>query len=194
MELPLDPLKNLEEEREWNEAYTKVEAYLSAYQVKNRFLLARYVSQILENTMKRSELKVGKRSVTEVALEEADREVNQWFQSVLANTRTGEPEDRLSARGRLALVLADMPRKWQSQFLTPPPWPDEFVAAMQQSYLTSGPDFQISRMQPQPIQLIPLVLQPISLLKLHERPILRMILVWVSMIVFAIWLFIRGFK
>ena len=33
----------------------------------------------------------------------------------------------LSTRGRLALLLADMPGKWQDQFLRPGPWPEEFV-------------------------------------------------------------------
>ena len=45
-----------------------------------------------------------------------------------ANPRPA-PNTLLSTRGRLALLLADMPGRWQDQFLRPGPWPEEFVNA-----------------------------------------------------------------
>jgi hypothetical protein len=41
---------------------------------------------------------------------------------VLQTSPTGT-DQMLSTRGRLALLLADMPGKWQDQFLRPGPWP-----------------------------------------------------------------------
>jgi hypothetical protein len=60
---------------------------------------------------------------------------------------------RLAARGRLALLLAGMPDKWQGVFLTPAPWPPAFVEAMKKSYLAAGPRFHALTMVPKPLEL-----------------------------------------
>jgi len=72
-----------------------------------------------------------------------------WCQQVL-----DEPLEhhRLAARGRLALLLAGMPDRWQSVFLTPSPWPAEFVESMKQSYLAAGPQFAELSMAPQSLE------------------------------------------
>ena len=59
---------------------------------------------------------------TELAAEEMDPLVTEWFAQVLQN-RPSSADHMLSTRGRLALLLADMPGKWQDQFLRPGPWP-----------------------------------------------------------------------
>jgi hypothetical protein len=59
---------------------------------------------------------------------------------------------RLAARGRLALLLAGMPDKWQGVFLTPAPWPPAFVEAMRKSYLAAGPRFATLTMVPKPLE------------------------------------------
>jgi hypothetical protein len=46
-----------------------------------------------------------------------------------------------------------MPDRWQGVFLTPEPWPDEFVAAMRSSYLAAGPQFAELTMVPKPLEL-----------------------------------------
>jgi hypothetical protein len=61
--------------------------------------------------------------------------------------------NRLAARGRLALLLADMPGKWQPVFLTQSPWPEPFVQKMRSSYLAAGPQFAALTMTPQPLEL-----------------------------------------
>ncbi len=83
-------------------------------------------------------------------MEETLFEIGEWTQEVL-----DEPleERRLAARGRLALLLAGMPDKWQGVFLTPPPWPAEFVEAMRSSYLAAGPQFAELSMVPKPLEL-----------------------------------------
>ena len=81
----------------------------------------------------------------------------------------------LSTRGRLALLLADMPGKWQDQFLRPGPWPAEFVVAMRETYLRAGPDFQLAKMTPRPLDLGPIA----TLTQFSRLPYARMVAIWV---------------
>jgi hypothetical protein len=83
-------------------------------------------------------------------MEEMLSEIGEWTEQVL-----DEPlvDRRLAARGRLALLLAGMADRWQGVFLTPAPWPDEFVAAMRSSYLAAGPQFAELTMIPKPLEL-----------------------------------------
>jgi hypothetical protein len=134
---------------EWEEAYAAVEAYLQALRLRNRLLVAELVRSIL--------WRASARSVTEptkparlLAMEEALTEVAEWTQDVLAVPLENR---RLAARGRLALLLAGMPGKWQGVFLTPAPWPAEFVDAMKKSYLAAGPQFAELTMHPRPLEL-----------------------------------------
>ena len=125
------------------------------------------------------------RSATELAVEEMERLVNEWFADVLQIPP--EQRDRtLSTRRPLALLLADMPGKWQDQFLRPGPWPDEFVSAMREGYLRACPDFQLSKMTPRPFDLGPLT----TLTQLGRLPYIRMVLIWAVFIL----LFLLVFK
>src|ERR1700686_4579944 len=99
---------------EWNAAYSKVESYFHAMRVRNKVLLGQLVIHVLKRAMRR-------------APDEALRSATE-----LAATGT---DQMLSTRGRLALLLADMPGKWQDQFLRPGPWAEEFVSAMRETYL-----------------------------------------------------------
>jgi hypothetical protein len=83
-------------------------------------------------------------------MEEALSEIANWTQDVLDVPLENR---RLAARGRLALLLAGMPDKWQSVFLTPAPWPPAFVEAMKKSYLAAGPRFAALTMVPKPLEL-----------------------------------------
>jgi hypothetical protein len=83
-------------------------------------------------------------------MEEALSEIAEWTQDVLDVPLENR---RLAARGRLALLLAGMPDKWQGVFLTPAPWPPAFVEAMSRSYLAAGPQFQELTMVPKPLEL-----------------------------------------
>jgi hypothetical protein len=85
-----------------------------------------------------------------LAMEEALSEIAEWTQDVLDVPLENR---RLAARGRLALLLAGMPDKWQGVFLTPAPWPPEFVDAMRRSYLAAGPRFAALTMVPKPLEL-----------------------------------------
>lgn len=142
------PLTDVELE-EWEQAYAAVEAYLQALRIRNRLLAAELVRGILWRASARHAQEPEK-TPRFLAMEEALVEIANWTQDVL-----DEPLEnrRLAARGRLALLLAGMPGKWQGVFLTPPPWPPEFVESMRKSYLAAGPQFAELTMIPAPLEL-----------------------------------------
>lgn len=159
---------------EWNAAYLKVESYFHALRIRNKVLLGGLVQQVLDRARLRA-ANEPERTATELAAEELDHLVTEWFASVLERIPTGV-EQLLSTRGRLALLLADMPGKWQEQFLRPGPWPDEFVNAMRETYLRAGPDFQVSQMTPRPLDLGPIA----TLTNFGRVPLKKMAVVWIA--------------
>ena len=175
---------------EWNAAYVKVENYFHALRIRNKPLLGQLVLRVLERAQRRAPNEP-QRSATEIAAEEMDRIVTDWFGEVLQTSPIGR-EQTLSTRGRLALLLADMPGKWQDQFLRPGPWPEEFVESMRESFFRAGPDFQLSKMTPRQLDLGAIS----TLTKFGSLPYVRMALAWVFfalLLVAVFWLTHGGF-
>ena len=176
---------------EWNAAYTKVENYFHAMRVRNRVLLGQLVLRVLDRAMKRAPTELN-RSATQIAAEEMDHLVTEWFAEVLQSPATNA-DQTLSTRGRLALLLADMRGRWQEQFLRPGPWPEEFTTAMREAFLRAGPDFQLSKMTPRPLDLGPIT----TLTSLGKMPYFRMVLVWTLfalLLIAVFWLTHGGFE
>ena len=176
---------------EWNAAYVKVENYFHALRVRNKALLGQLVLRVLDRAMRRAPAEPD-RSATQLAAEEMDHLVTEWFAEVLQSPPT-KADQTLSTRGRLALLLADMPGKWQEQFLRPSPWPEEFTTAMREAFLRAGPDFQLSKMTPRPLDLGPIA----TLTSLGRMPYFRMVVAWTlfALLLIAIfWLTHGGFE
>jgi hypothetical protein len=176
---------------EWNAAYAKVESYFHALRIRNKPLLGQLVLRVLERAQHRAPAEPH-RIATQLAAEEMDRIVTEWFSEVLQVSPTNT-DQTLSTRGRLALLLADMPGKWQDQFLRPGPWPEEFTSAMRETFFRAGPDFQLSKMTPRPLDLGPIT----TLTNLGRLPYFRMVLVWTlfALLLFLVfWLTHGGFE
>jgi hypothetical protein len=158
---------------DWNAAYEKVETYFKAFRVRNKLLRNHLVAKVLDRAMQRASAQP-EASTLELAVEEMDHVITEWYAAVL-----DEPVDKskasLSSRGRLALMLADMPGRWQDQFLKAGPWPDEFVKEMRAGFLRAGPDFQFSEMAPRPLELGAIT----TLTNLGNLPYFRMLFIWV---------------
>jgi hypothetical protein len=169
---------------EWNAAYGKVESYFHALRIRNKVLLGRLVILVLKRAIRRAPQEPHL-SATELAAEEMDLVVTEWFGQVLQEAPAGV-NHMLSTRGRLALLLVDMPGKWQEQFLHPPPWPEEFIKAMRDAYLRAGPDFQLAKMAPRPLDLGPIA----TLSNLSLLPFRKMILVWIALMLVFVLLFL----
>lgn len=119
-------------------------------------------------------------------MEEAVKLVNDWCGQVLSLNVADTPH-RIATQSRLAMMLADVTGKWQEVFLTPGPWPDDFIREMKASYLRSGPDFQISQMAPRPIDLGPIH----TITTIGKRPYLKMIVLWIIMLALLVAIFLR---
>lgn len=137
--------------REWDEAYRRVEAYFSALHVDNKLLLNSLVLKILGRASERAVSEPGRRPV-ELAAEETDRHLVEWFRRVLGESGI-EKDDRLSARGRLALVQVESEMPWQELFLSDEPVSEEVAEAMRTAYLRADPEFRFMEMRPRPIDL-----------------------------------------
>jgi hypothetical protein len=170
---------------DWNAAYGRVESYFHALRVRDKVLLGRLVLHVLKRAMLRAPLELN-RPVTEIAAEELDLVVTDWFAQVLQEPATSA-NHMLSTRGRLALLLVDMPGKWRDQFLRPGPWPEEFVKAMRDAYLRAGPDFQLSKMAPRPLDLGPIA----TLTELTRWSYGKMLSAWIvfALILVAVFVF-----
>ncbi|MCU0787060.1 MAG: hypothetical protein MUC91_02550 [Verrucomicrobia bacterium] len=158
---------------EWNAAYTRAEGYFLALRVRNRMLTGRLVMDVLGRAVRRAPNEPD-RSATELVAEEMDRTITEWFGQILEQPPTGA-DQMLSTRGRLALLLTDMPGRWQDQLLQPGPWPAEFVRAMRETYLRAGPDFQLARMEPRQLDLGAIA----TLTKISRLPYFKMVGVWI---------------
>jgi len=181
----LSPLSE-EELNEWEEAYAAVEAYLKALRLRNRLLVAELVRHILWRAADRRTNEPEK-APRFLAMEEALSEIAEWTQDVLDVPLENR---RLAARGRLALLLAGMPDRWQGVFLTPAPWPPAFVTAMSNSYLAAGPRFAALTMVPKPLELNAIGSGAAQWWETMDRkPIMRIMFVSVilAIIAIAIW-------
>lgn len=184
----LDTLRPLSEGelKEWEEAYAAVEAYLQALRLRNRLLVAELVRGILWRASARR-VDEPEKPARFLAMEEALSEVAEWTQDVLDVPLENR---RLAARGRLALLLAGMPGKWQGVFLTPAPWPAEFVDAMKKSYLAAGPHFAELTMIPKPLELNAIGSGAAQWWETMDRlPIIRLMFtgVLLALIIFTVW-------
>ncbi len=191
----LDTLQPLSEGElnEWEEAYAAVEAYLQALRLRNRLLLAELVRSILWRASARRANEPDK-PARFLAMEEALSEVAEWTQDVLDVPLENR---RLAARGRLALLLAGMPGKWQGVFLTPAPWPPEFVEAMKKSYLAAGPRFASLTMVPKPLEFNAIGSGAAQWWEtMDRRPIMRLMFLGflIALIAFTVWFFTYGKK
>jgi hypothetical protein len=168
---------------EWNAAYTRAECYFRALRVRNKLLCGHLASRVVERAISRAIAEMD-RTPLQLVAEEMEKIVMEWFASVLEESRDAQGS-QLDVRGRLSLLLVDMPGKWQDQFLKPGPWPDDFVVAMRQTYLRAGPDFQYATMTPRPIDLGPIA----TLTTLGNIAAVRMVFAWVAFTILLIAIF-----
>lgn len=160
---------------DWGEAYERVENYLCALQIQDRLLLSQLVANILSRAADRVE--GSDKSPSVLAMEEAKKVVESWYGEVL--DAAGLDRSELGSRGRLALFLSDMPRRWQGEFLHAGPWPDEFLKAMKATHMTTGPEFSKGQMIPRDIDLGPVSAVADETWRVIDRwPIIGAILVW----------------
>ncbi len=164
------------DETAWDEAYSRVESYLRAHQIHRRLLLSRLVNKILTRAMEIYE-EDRQRDPLVVAMTEADRTMAVWFDKIL------QQEDiqhkRISTRGRLALLMGDVPKRWPEHFLLEEQVPKSMADAMRESYLKAGPDLKFSNMSPRPIDLGPIVNAAEGTWEtFQKKPLVKALVLW----------------
>jgi hypothetical protein len=163
----------------WDEAFLRVESYLRAHQIESRLVLNRLAVEIIHAARAAADTPAGA-GVDPVALamREAERRTTAWFASVLGDA--ADPEDeRLGTRGRIALVMADVPARWPQHFLASAPPPPELVEAMRAAYLEAGPELELTRMVPRPLDFGPIANVADEAWKTFKRwPVLRAVAGW----------------
>jgi hypothetical protein len=159
----------------WNAAYVRVEDYLRAHRIHNRLHQSRLIQTILERAARRHE-EDPTRNPTALAAEETDALMQRWFAATLGE----QPEERIAADGRLALLLCDGPQKWPYAFLDEQSVPADFVASMRAGVIQAGPDLQVSSMVPRQIDLGPIPeAAGETIERMEDWPIVRTLLLWI---------------
>jgi hypothetical protein len=139
--IPLDP--------EWDEAFLRVESYLRAHYLESRVLLNRLTTEIVQQAREGARADPAQVPVV-AAMHVTHARIAAWFARLgHAATEADAPEP---VRGRLALVLADFPRRWADWFLSAGPIPPELQAALASGVLQVGPEVRFSNMPPAPLE------------------------------------------
>jgi hypothetical protein len=164
---------------DWDEAFLRVESYLRAHQIESRLVLNRLAVEIIRAARAAADTPEGAGlDAVALAMREAERRTAAWFARVLGDA--ADPEDeRLGTRGRIALVMADVPARWPQHFLAATPPPPELVEAMRAAYLEAGPELELTRMVPRPIDFGPIANVADEAWKTFARwPVLRVVFLW----------------
>ena len=163
----------------WDEAFLRVESYLRAHQIESRIVLNRLVVEIVRAARNAAGSAAGGgQDPISLAMGEAERRTTEWFARVLGDA--ADPDDeRLGTRGRIALVMADVPARWPQHFLAATPPPAELVEAMRAASIEAGPELELTRMVPRPLDFGPIANVADETWKTFARwPILRAVFGW----------------
>jgi hypothetical protein len=177
----------------WDEAFLRVESYLRAHQIESRLVLNRLAIEIIRAARAVADAPGSPASAqpdpVALAMGEAERRTTAWFTRVLGDAV--DPDDeRLGTRGRIALVMADVPARWPQYFLAETPPPPELVEAMRAAYIEAGPELELTRMVPRPFDFGPIANVADEAWKTFARwPVLRAILGWLLFVglLAAVW-------
>jgi hypothetical protein len=129
----------------WDEAFSRVEGYLRAHGLESRVLLNQLTGGIIEMAQARARQGDATEPVP-LAMAITHARIGEWF------ARTGHQidwaDERMRARGRLALVIADLPGRWANHFLSSEPVPPDLASRMTLFQVLSSPEMRVSTMPP----------------------------------------------
>ena len=130
---------------EWNAAYYRLEDYLRAHGIVSKIRQNQIILRILQRASRLHQAATD-RSPVELALREAYAEVANWCQRIYPGIQTSPA--RLSSMGRVSFYLINATEIWPNVFLTEGDLPEDFIQAMQETLIRSGPDLRVSTMVP----------------------------------------------
>lgn len=133
----------------WEEAFLRVEAYLLAWKVEPRSLVAEIATAICKKAQALAAQNEGMHPV-QLAMSLLQDSLSDRFREVFPDT--GELPHHHRARGRLAVLLCGAAPLLGKQLPTSDSCPPELCSALRQSFLQSGPELRLSKMAPAPIE------------------------------------------
>jgi hypothetical protein len=135
----------------WDEAFLRVESYLRAHHIEGRVQLNRLATEIIAEARAAAEKNpAAAEAPVGAALRVTHARIGAWL--ARAGLAADWSSDRARARGRLALLLADLPGRWPAWFLHDAPPPPELAAALASGRLQPGPGVRRSNMPPAPLE------------------------------------------
>ena len=143
------PLAALPVHADWDEAFLRVESYLRAHHIESRVLLNRLTTDILVAARALAKEQPEVAPVT-LAVRVAQARIGEWLVHVLGEGDWAD--ERFRARGRLALLLAEIPRQCPERFLGADELPPETRARLTSARLEPGPDVRLAGMPPAPLE------------------------------------------
>lgn len=134
---------------EWDEAFLRVESYLRAHHIESRVLLNKLTAEIVDAARAVAVMQPDESAVT-LAMQVAHARIGEWMVEALGE---GDWTDgHFRARGRLALLLADVPGRCPERFLSLQDLAPEVARAMRAGQLEPGPELRLSRMPSAPLE------------------------------------------
>jgi len=143
LERTAEPAPVLPVNAEWDDAFLRVESYLRAHQIESRVLLNRLTTDIL-NAARALAVEHPEEAPVTLAIQVAHARIGQWMVDALGEGDWAD--DRFRARGRLALLMAEIPARCPEKFLSPEQLPDEIRAPLLGARLYPGPELRLASM------------------------------------------------
>jgi hypothetical protein len=137
------PVAQVPSTSEWDEAFARVESYLRAHRIESRVLLNRLASDILRDARALAHQHPEETPVT-LAIQIAHARIGEWLEHALGEGDWAD--ERFRARGRLAILMAEVPQRCPNLFLTSETLPSETHRRMVSAELQPGPRVKLTRM------------------------------------------------
>jgi hypothetical protein len=133
----------------WDEAFLRVESYLRAHHLESRVLLNQITTEIIRDAYQKSLAAPGEEPVA-IAMRATHARIGAWF--ARAGNNGDWSDERVRARGRLALVLKNLPGNNASRFLSNDPVPSALPAILEDGVLRAGPELRLTNMSATPLE------------------------------------------
>ena len=143
------PLPSVPPTAEWDEAFLRVESYLRAHHIESRVLVNRLTNEIMDAARTIARRLPEEPPVT-VAIQVAHARIGEWLTQSLGGGDWAD--ERFRARGRLALLLADVPGACPERFLTTEALSPAIRDRMATATLKPGPELKLTAMPSAPLE------------------------------------------
>lgn len=134
----------------WDEAFLRVESHLRAYRIESRVRLNQLSAEIIADARLLAAEHPAEAPVT-LAMQVTHARIGAWLVHALGEGDWAD--ERFRARGRLALLLADIPRHWPELFLATVELPHDLKERLASAQLQAGPELVLSRMPSAPLEI-----------------------------------------